>query len=674
MTRAFKIYNSLGYAIDILADLNTFGYSPEGLGVQFDNTTVNDGASFLLTKQELAMTDFKIKISFGAINHKAYQAYSEFIDLLNYPPYTLEYTTAAGSWKREMYLTELTKTELTVEDTLQEEFSAQPVTPWYRETTAESGLSDTQDGDGKIYIGNDFKNRIFEGVPTSGYRKGDLWHNVETTTVPSVAAGNFLGDQGIQGPKGLDGKSSYTHIAYATSSTGEGFSQTPTATTTHVGMYVDQTATDSTDPSKYKWTLIKGADGSQGTPGKAGADGKTPYLHTAYSWSADGTDRFTTIYPRENLLTNTSDFSYNWYAWSGQLSISKTMEYNGYPSMVLASSSGPQLSYQHLSLGTLNNSTKYTASFWAKADNVGDKARTELWGSIGATDFVLTADWVRYTTVLTSKPDVNTNISHCIYFVGVPGGNKGNVYIALPKLGNGSLATPYTPSPLDDPEGAYPKFIGTYTDYTADNSTDPSKYTWASTAPPELGYYKALKDNSSFWFYDWTFIGASISDLTYNSAYDYVYQNNSGSGKLGSTKSSGYVYDYIYEETPQNGGGIFGLKNNSIYMGINTGSPLNITIYGPSTNPYWQVIQNSQVVATDGFNIVIPEDSRLEVSSNPRDQYAYLISADGTKAKAYPMQDLTRDNFVKAPIGQSTLAVYNAKRIKIVLREERLIV
>ncbi len=110
------------------------------------------------------------------------------------------------------------------------------------------------------------------------------------------------GDQGIQGP---DGKPSYTHIAYATSSTGSGFSQTPTATTTYVGMYVDQTATDSTDPSKYKWTLIKGADGSQGTPGKTGADGKTPYLHTAYSWSADGTDRFMTVYPRENLLTGT---------------------------------------------------------------------------------------------------------------------------------------------------------------------------------------------------------------------------------------------------------------------------------------------------------------------------------------------------------------------------------
>ena len=44
--------------------------------------------------------------------------------------------------------------------------------------------------------------------------------------------------------------------------------------------------------SDYSWTLVKGADGTQGTPGKTGTDGKTPYFHTAWSYSADGTDRF----------------------------------------------------------------------------------------------------------------------------------------------------------------------------------------------------------------------------------------------------------------------------------------------------------------------------------------------------------------------------------------------
>ncbi|ABJ70672.1 collagen-like protein [Lacticaseibacillus paracasei] len=100
------------------------------------------------------------------------------------------------------------------------------------------------------------------------------------------------GDQGIKGPAGADGKSSYTHIAYGTSNSGAGFTQTPSTSTTYIGMYVDQTATDSTDPAKYAWSLIKGADGAQGTPGKAGEDGKTSYFHIAYADSSDGRTNF----------------------------------------------------------------------------------------------------------------------------------------------------------------------------------------------------------------------------------------------------------------------------------------------------------------------------------------------------------------------------------------------
>lgn len=101
------------------------------------------------------------------------------------------------------------------------------------------------------------------------------------------------GDQGIQGPKGADGQSSYTHIAYATNSTGtSGFSVSDNVGKTYIGMYVDQIATDSTDPTKYKWNLIKGQDGAQGIQGPAGADGKTPYWHTAYSNSSDGKTDF----------------------------------------------------------------------------------------------------------------------------------------------------------------------------------------------------------------------------------------------------------------------------------------------------------------------------------------------------------------------------------------------
>ena len=146
-----------------------------------------------------------------------------------------------------------------------------------------------------------------------------------------------------------------------------------------------------------------------------------------------------------NLLTNTSDFSSN---WSGMSSISTTTEYNGYPSMVFTSSN-LQLASQTLDLGKLENSSQYTISFWAKANNAGDKAHTELWGSIGVTNFVLTTNWVRYTAVVTSYSDASTNISHSSCYFGVPAGNKGNVYIAEPKLEKGSVATDWTPNIKD---------------------------------------------------------------------------------------------------------------------------------------------------------------------------------------------------------------------------------
>lgn len=103
------------------------------------------------------------------------------------------------------------------------------------------------------------------------------------------------GKDGERGPAGRDGVSTYFHRAYATSADGrQGFSVSYGAGKTYLGTYVDSTPTDSTDPSKYQWSLIKGADGEDGVPGKNGTDGKTYYLHIAYATSADGRQGFST--------------------------------------------------------------------------------------------------------------------------------------------------------------------------------------------------------------------------------------------------------------------------------------------------------------------------------------------------------------------------------------------
>ncbi|WP_277293961.1 phage tail spike protein [Streptococcus hyointestinalis] len=101
------------------------------------------------------------------------------------------------------------------------------------------------------------------------------------------------GLQGIPGAAGKDGKTQYTHIAYADNATGGGFSQTD-QTKAYIGMYQDFNATDSNNPTAYRWTKWRGSDGAQGIPGKAGADGKTTYVHFAYAESADGRTGFST--------------------------------------------------------------------------------------------------------------------------------------------------------------------------------------------------------------------------------------------------------------------------------------------------------------------------------------------------------------------------------------------
>lgn len=71
------------------------------------------------------------------------------------------------------------------------------------------------------------------------------------------------GAQGIPGTNGDNGQTSYLHIAYATSSDGKtGFSVSDSAGKTYIGQYTDFKENDSTNPSNYSWTKIKGDTGN----------------------------------------------------------------------------------------------------------------------------------------------------------------------------------------------------------------------------------------------------------------------------------------------------------------------------------------------------------------------------------------------------------------------------
>lgn len=95
--------------------------------------------------------------------------------------------------------------------------------------------------------------------------------------------------------QGFNGLSQRTHLAYANSADGKTDFSVSDSNREYIGMYVDFTEQDSTNPDDYAWTLVKGANGAQGVPGKAGADGKTPYFHVAYANSEDGKTDFDVV-------------------------------------------------------------------------------------------------------------------------------------------------------------------------------------------------------------------------------------------------------------------------------------------------------------------------------------------------------------------------------------------
>ena len=187
------------------------------------------------------------------------------------------------------------------------------------------------------------------------------------------------GDQGIPGLKGADGRTQYTHIAYADTISGSGFSQT-NADKAYIGVYVDFNATDSVNPADYRWNKWKGPDGKngkdgpQGIPGKPGADGRTPYFHRAWANSADGRDGFsTTDSTNKRYLGTLTDFTetdsqdpaqYKWTALFG------TTEQSG--NILLDSNTGWRNKHRQdfVLAEPLKSGKQYTLSArWWRSDN-----------------------------------------------------------------------------------------------------------------------------------------------------------------------------------------------------------------------------------------------------------------------------------------------------------------
>lgn len=338
----------------------------------------------------------------------------------------------------------------------------------------------------------------------------DTFGNVKTMSEVTI----FNVDDGTSG---VNGKTSYFHVAYSNSADGKAdFSITDSTNKLFLGTYTDFIQADSTDPTKYAWTLVKGAEGDQGLAGTKGTDGKTPYfhtawanskdgkidfstsvslgkkylgtytdftqadstdptkyrwtetsnaidLHTAWAWSEDGTDRFTKVYPNENFFTSSTQIV-------NKLNVAGIARnnVNGFDF------TGGKDSPRALRIpDAITGNGKWTVSGYVRGSqsvsvgftlDICDRGMTNVLSKADNswTYFSVTFDVTNYTSELYNFVDFD-NITHWAYY-----------FIKDFKIEKGSVATPWAPLPEDDFENAYPKYKGTSTK----DSNDPKDYDW----------------------------------------------------------------------------------------------------------------------------------------------------------------------------------------------------
>ena len=249
---------------------------------------------------------------------------------------------------------------------------------------------------------------------------------------------------------------------------------------------------------QYLWTktVWDYTDNTSETGYSVSKFGETPYFHTAWSYSADGKDGFTTVYPNLNLLTDSKEFK-NKNVSESTVSTSIT----SYQSTIVKEGNETYLHYLRTNsnysdwfrayLVRNNNpnfpnvdvkgNTHYTFSVWLRGTGTHTiyafNGWTEPWNANKT--ITLTKEWNLYTfTVLTrSKKELNTK--PFIQFF-IRSDNVGSeINLKYPKVEPGSIATPYMPSESEVTTADWPRYIGQYTDFTQAASTNPSAYTWS---------------------------------------------------------------------------------------------------------------------------------------------------------------------------------------------------
>lgn len=287
------------------------------------------------------------------------------------------------------------------------------------------------------------------------------------------------------------GDTYYPWTRYADDANGTGMSSVPDGKTYMATVYRKNDPIASDNPEDYAglWVKIKGEDGEAG---------QTPVVHPAWSWSPDGTDRFTTVYPRENVLSNSRTMYINTNNGSSFPISSEILVENGeqfvrvrrinlelndrtfsvfntipYPQL-LESISNKKVEFSCMARASKEINISMMAYMLNPNKNFESHSKLEK----------ITTEWTQISTIENLPDGLSSNTLFRFIPSNCHPSNLADFYVDYKNWkiaivdDNGDKTTIYTPAPSEDPLNAYPLYEGTYTDYSDIASTNPSDYTW----------------------------------------------------------------------------------------------------------------------------------------------------------------------------------------------------
>lgn len=244
------------------------------------------------------------------------------------------------------------------------------------------------------------------------------------------------GAQGIPGPKGADGKTTYIHFAYADDNKGSNFSLTD-KNQQYQGYYSDYTQADSTDYRKYKW-VDRLANVQVG--------GRNLFLNSKFNFEL--TKQYSTYYMDASQAQT-----------QGQLvpSIDKDTTFKGANTLKIVSTFNGTRNNQKITFrtggddrtGTVDEMKNQSVmmSFWAKS-TVANTIMSWRTGYRNPTkELTIGTDWTYYSFQLIAPLNISATNEAILHIW-----TAATVWVAFPKVERGTVSTDHSEAPEDTQE------------------------------------------------------------------------------------------------------------------------------------------------------------------------------------------------------------------------------